>query len=166
VNALPHLASDFFAWLWYTSEQSGGQIDLDGQSIRIWVDDLLAFRSPGQDSSRAVLTGDDAPRGAEARAALVSGKVLRELRLRVDHDDREYALTLRAPDLDIAGLVLPPHAAEAEDEAATLHARMESFEAIWSLVTRLYRSFAAVRTSDAWRDDVVPDLVGWLTEAP
>lgn len=166
MNALPHLASEFFAWLWYTSERTGGQLNLQGEDIRFWVDDLLAFRAPGQDSSRAVLTGDDAPRGAEARAALVGGKVLREIRLRVDIQDREYALTLRAPSLDVAGLVLPPVEGEAEDAAAALHARMEALEEIWGVVGRLYNEFAAARTSEQWSDTIVPDLVGWLSGNP
>ncbi len=166
MSALPHLASEFFAWLWYTSERTGGQLTLQGEEIRFWVDDLLAFRAPGQDRSRAVLTGDDAPRGAEARAALIGGKVLREIRLRVDLQDREYALTLRAPCLEVAGLVLPPMEGEGEDAAAALHARMEALEEIWTVIARLYREFATVRTSDHWMDSVVPDLVDWLAGTP
>lgn len=166
MSALPHLASDFFAWIWYHTEATGGEMTVEGQTIRIWVDDRLAFHAPSEDRSRAVLTGDDAPRGAEARAALIGGKVIREIRLRIDKDTAEFGLTLRAPNLDIAGLVLPPMEGEGGDEAATLHIRMGALEELWFIIAGLYRQFSAVRTSAAWRDEVVPDLVRWLTDTP
>ena len=54
MSALPHLASDFFAWLWYTTETTGGHIELNGRSLQIWVDDRIAFRSPSEETARAV----------------------------------------------------------------------------------------------------------------
>ena len=166
MSALPHLASDFFAWLWYTTETTGGSVELNGRSLQIWVDDRIAFRSPSEETARAVLTGSDAPRGREARAALGTGKVIREFRLRIGWEDREYGVTLTAPMLDMRGLLLPPLPEDAGDDADVLYARMEALEAVWSIVGDLYRSFAEVRTSAQWADEVVPGVAGWVAQAP
>jgi len=164
MSALPHLASDFFAWLWYTTESSGGHLELDGREIQIWVDDRIAFRSPSEEQARAVLTGADAPRGAEARAALGSGKVIREFRLVVAWEGREYRVTLVAPALDMRALMLPPIPEDAGDSADLLYARMEALDELWSVIGTLYRRFARVRTTDAWSEQVVPGVRSWLSE--
>jgi len=165
MSALPHLASDFFAWLWFTTEAGGGHVDLNGKEIQIWVDDRISFRSPSEEAARSVLTGTDAPRGREARAALGGGKVIREFRLRIAWDDREYGVTLTAPSLDMRGLLLPPLPEDVGDDADLLYARMEAVEAIWSVIGELYRRFAEVRTSDVWKDEVVPGVAEWLAES-
>jgi hypothetical protein len=164
MSALPHLASDFFAWLWYTTESSGGHLEIDGREVQIWVDDRIAFRSPSEEATRSVLTGADAPRGAEARAALGGGKVIREFRLRIAWEGREYGVTLVAPSLDMRGLVLPPVAEDVGDGADVLYARMASIEQLWAALGALYERFARVRTSNAWAGEVIPGVQGWLSE--
>jgi len=164
MSALPHLSSDFFAWLWYTTEISGGHLELNGAELQIWVDDRLSFRSPSEEQAGALLTGSDAPRGAEAKAALSAGKVIRELRLRIAWQDREYGVTLAGPGLDMRGLTLPPVPGEVGDEADVLYARMEAVEQLWRVIATLYQRFAKVRTTDAWSDEVLPGVVTWLSE--
>jgi hypothetical protein len=160
-DSLPHLATEFFTWLWWASEAGGGRIDVDGEEIIIWVDDRLAFRLPSEDAARAVLTGADTARAAEAKAALASGKIIKEVRLRLQWADREYGFTLKGAGLDVGGLVLPPLPEEG-DEQDRLMVRMEAIEALWAILGALYRKFAAIRTADAWADEVVPSVHSWL----
>jgi len=99
---VPHLAPEFYTWLWYRSDQSGGSFDLDGGDnpvgrIELWVDDRLAFRVPGDKKVSAVLTGDNPAESLEAKAALYGGKVLHEVRLRIKRDERDFAVTLKGP---------------------------------------------------------------------
>jgi hypothetical protein len=164
MSNLPHLTSDFFAWLWYTTEAQGGTITLNDRELQVWVDDRIAFRSLSEESTRSVLTGPDAPRGREARAALGTGKVVREFRLRIAWEDREFSVTLSAPALDMSGLLLPPLIEDAGDDADLLYARMEAVEMVWGIVGELYKEFAKVRTSDEWTDQVVPSVANWVTE--
>jgi hypothetical protein len=162
MSSLPHLSTEFFTWLWYASEQGGGQLVVDGEEIIIWVDDRLAFHTPAEHSARAVLTGADTAQAAEAKAALAGGKVIREVRLRIQWADREYGLTLRGDSIDLAGLVLPPLVVDGGDEADRLYARMESVEALWAVLGALYRDFATIRTSERWTEDLVPGVQRWL----
>jgi len=160
-DSLPHLSTEFFTWLWWASEHGGGRIDVDGEEIILWVDDRLAFRLPSEDASRAVLTGADTARAAEAKAALAAGKVIKEVRLRLQWADREYGFTLKGTGLDVGGLVLPA-LPEDGDEQDRLMVRMEAIEALWAVLGALYRQFAEVRTQAAWTDEVVPAVQAWL----
>ncbi len=160
-ETLPHLSTEFFTWLWWASEQGGGRIDLDGEEIILWVDDRLAFRLPSEDASRAVLTGADTARAAEAKAALAAGKVIKEVRLRIQWADREYGVTLKGARLDVGGLVLPALPDDG-DEQDRLMARMESIEALWAVLGALYQRFARVRVDDEWHKEIVPSVEQWL----
>jgi hypothetical protein len=160
-DSLPHLSTEFFTWLWWASEQGGGRLTVDGEEIILWVDDRLAFRLPSEDASRAVLTGADTARAAEAKAALAAGKVIKEMRLRIQWADREYGVTLKGARLDVGGLVLPA-LPEDGDEQDRLMIRMEAIEALWAVLGALYRRFAAVRVADEWHEQVVPGIERWL----
>ena len=101
--ALPHLTAEFFVWLWFASEREGGTMDV-GEGVGLidfWVDERLSFRSPDEDKPRAVLTGENTSTSAEARAALASGKVVRDLQLHLRREEREYSVTLRGAHLDV-----------------------------------------------------------------
>lgn len=161
MDSLPHLSTEFFTWLWWATEQGGGRLTVDGEEIIVWVDDRMAFRLPSEDASRAVLTGADTARAAEAKAAMAAGKIIKELRVRLQWADREYGFTLKGSGLDVTGLVLPALPDEG-DEQDRLMVRMESIEALWAVLGAIYRQFAAVRTGAEWEREVVPSIQAWL----
>ena len=85
---LPHLAGEFYTWLWWSSEVQGAVFSLPdpvGQ-IELWVDERLAFRNADDTKVTAVMTGEAPSTSLEARAALAGW--LRDGRLRV----REHVL--------------------------------------------------------------------------
>lgn len=161
-ESLPHLSTEFFTWLWWATEQNGGKLDVDGEEIILWVDDRMAFRLPSEDASRAVLTGADTARAAEAKAAMAAGKIIKEVRVRLQWADREYGFTLKGAGLDVGGLVLPA-LPEDGDEQDRLMVRMEAIEALWAVLGAIYRQFAVVRTSEDWDSEAVPAIQAWLT---
>ncbi len=163
---LPHLTIEFFVWLWYASEREGGTFHL-GESVGVadaWIDERLSFRSVDEDKARAVLTGEDTASSAEARAALASGKVVRDLQMHIRREEREYTVTLRGPNLDFAGLKLPPHEPSGEEEL--LYERMYLYEDLWAVVGALYQRFALERTSESWHNTILPAMRAWAGGAP
>jgi len=159
---LPHLTVEFFVWLWFASERDGGTMSL-GEPIGVvdvWVEERLSFRAPEEDRARAVFTGENTGSAMEARAALAAGKVVRDLQLHVRREEREYTVTLRGPHLDLAGVKLPPHAPEGEDEL--LYERMYLYEDLWYVLGGLYRRFAVERVAPAWRAQTLPALRHWV----
>ena len=158
----PHVASEFYLWLWYTSDLTGGTYALgDGSSVQFWVDDRLAFRSAGEDKVSAVLTGDNPGSTLEARAAVRGGKVLRDVRLAIRREDREYFVTLRGPAVELAAAKVPG-LVRTGDEAEILYERMFLYEELHWVIAQLFRRFAEERAGDTWRGSVVPAMREWL----
>ena len=159
---LPHLAGEFYAWLWWASEVQGAVFDLGdpvGQ-IELWVDARLAFRNADDTKVTAVMTGEAPSTSLEARAALAGGKVLNELRVGVRRDDREFTVTLKGPAMHTTGLKLPQVMSEGKDEV--LYDRMFLYSELMLVITGLYRTFAEKRISGEWEQDVLPSLRRWI----
>lgn len=161
--ALPHLSLEFFVWLWYASERDGGTMNLGDEAgvCDVWVEERLSFRPPDEDRARAVLTGENASGSLEARAALASGKVVKDLQLHLRREEREYTVTIRGPHLDIAGAKFPTHATDGEGEL--LFERMYLYEELWFIVGALYRRFAEERTASTWHSRALPSIRRWVS---
>lgn len=162
----PHVCAEFFLWLWYVSEVDRGLVDLGGEvgEVQFWVDDRLSFRTPGEDKATAVLTGERPTEAPEARAALGGGKVLRDLKMVLRREDREYTVTLKGgPRLSIAGARLPAQV-KTGDPAEILYDRMFLYEELHFFVAALFRRFAEERTAPRWQAETLPGLRRWVAD--
>lgn len=161
-GAPPHVAAEFYLWLWYRSEVGRGHLDFGGEAgeVDFWVDDRIAFRAVGEDRVSAVLTGDNPSTTPEARAALAGGKVLREIKLAVRRADREYTVSLKGARVEVGGAKLPG-LVKGGDEAELVYERFFLYEELHFVIAQLFRAFAAERTGEEWRERVLPDLRRW-----
>ena len=159
---LPHVAGEFYTWLWWTSETRGSSFELAAPvgTIDLWVDERLAFRNPDDTKLTAVMTGENPASTLEAKAALAGGKVLQELRVGMRRDDREYLCTLKGPAMHLQGLKLPQVVDEGGEEL--IFERMHLYEEAVLMVEGLFKAFTVVRTSDAWVEEVLPALHDWV----
>ncbi|MFK7930569.1 MAG: hypothetical protein AB8H79_20455 [Myxococcota bacterium] len=159
---LPHLAPEFYLWLWWRSETGGGSFDLGEEAGRIdlWIDDRLAFRIPGDKKVTAVLTGENPSESLEAKAALYGGKVLNEVRLRIKRDDRDFVVTLKGPELHMTRISLPQALQDSPEEA--IYDRLFLYDELWFVIGSLFQTFTDERLSDAWAEDTVPALRAWV----
>jgi hypothetical protein len=166
-GAPPHVASEFYLWLWYRSETGAGHLELgeDGGAVDFWVDDRLSFRAAGEDRVSAVLTGENPSTTPEARAALAGGKVLRDLKLALRRGENEYQVVLRGSRVEISGAKLPGLMKNA-DEAELVYERMFLYEELHFVLAGLFRAFAAVRCAPDWRERTLPDLRRWAAARP
>jgi hypothetical protein len=161
----PQLAAEFYAWLWWRSEQREGIIDVGGEvgRITLWMDDKLAFRSADETKVSATMTGVNPSRQLAARAALRDGKVLQEVRIGLRRDDREFSLTVKGPGVDIAKVKLP-QAVDGKGEEA-LYDRMFLYDELHLVLGRLFSTFAADRSASTWASDTLPKIRQWVNEA-
>jgi len=160
---LAHLPSEFMTWIWYASVRDGGSMNLgaDAGWVDVWVDDRIAFRAAGDDRPRAVMTGENAAEALESRAALAGGRVVKELKLAIRRDDREFSVTLKNPTLDVAAVKLP--GSMTGDEA--IYERMALYEELSYLVAALLRVFAVERTAEDYKSTTLPRMRAWVGEA-
>ena len=159
---VPHITGEFYAWLWWSSEQRGGSFDLGDPigRVDVWVDERLAFRSPDDTKVAAVMTGENPAASLEARAALAGGKVLQEIRVGMRRDDREFFATLKGAAAHLTGVKLPQVVNEGGEEV--LYDRIHLYEEICFIVAGLFREFARLRTGEAWQSEVLPSLQSWI----
>ncbi len=159
---LPHVASEFYAWVWWASEQRGGVFQLGDElgQVDVWVDERLAFRSPEDTKVSAVMTGENPSASIEARAALAGGKVLQEVRLGLRRDDREFFVTLKGPAAHLQGLKLPQ--VVTDGDAEVVFERLHLYEEAVLIVGGLFRAYAEARNGPAWGDEVLPGLRAWI----
>ncbi len=146
---VPHVAGEFYAWLWWASERNGAVFDLPepvGQ-VELWIDERLAFRYPDDTRLAAVMTGENPAASLESRAALAGGKVLQEIRVGLRRDDREFFCTLKGPSAHLQGLKLPQVVTEGGEEV--LYDRIHLYDELCFVLSGLFQEFARVRTSDA-----------------
>lgn len=158
----PHTASEFYTWLWWSSEQTEGVFDLGGEigKIELWVDDRIAFRLPASNKPSAVMSGENPGAALESRAALAGGKVLHDLRVAIRRDDREFSATLKGPGMDLQRVRLPQAIEGAGEDA--LFDRMFLYEELQTILGELFKQFAAARASKAWENTVLPGLKAWV----
>ncbi len=162
---VPHVAGEFYTWLWWRSEVDGAHFALPDPvgDVELWVDERLAFRNPDDTRVSAVMTGENPAATLEARAALAGGKVLQELRFGLRREDREYFATLKGPAMHLQATKLPQVVTDGGEEV--LYERVHLYEELCFVLAGLFRAFCAVRTDSAWQDDVLPALHDWVLGA-
>lgn len=159
---LPHIAGEFYVWLWWASEVQSSSFDLADPigSVDCWVDERLAFRQVGETKVTAIMTGEDSSTSLEARAALAGGKILNDIRIFIRRDDREFSVTLKGPEVHTTGVKLPQVVSDGEEEV--LYDRMFLYAELTMIIGALFERFAEQRTSDAWNEEVLPAMREWV----
>lgn len=172
-NTYPHIATEFFTWLLYQSEVDEQRFSIEGiGEVEVLLQDRLSFQSGEQNSGKAVISGEDAPASAETKAALISGKLLTDIKLLLRLEVATYMLTLRGDLLDIGSLkqvnedLDEPVEVFQEDDSkeAQLLLRMAEYEDIMTILRTLFRRFAERRTQDNWHYEEVQSMRRWVHE--
>jgi hypothetical protein len=156
------VAGEFYAWIWWSSEQLGSAFALGAPvgDVDVWVDEKLAFRNAEDGKIAAVMTGENPAGSLEARAALAGGKVLNEIRLGVRREDREYFVTLKGPAMHVTALKLPQVVVQGGEEV--VYERVHLYEELCFVLAALLRQFAHRRTGPDWESSVLPELHAWI----
>ena len=169
----PHIAPEFYAWLLYQSEVETKHFDVEGIGpVEILLEDRLAFTGDGEEKSRTVITGDRAAASAETKAALISGKVISDVKLLLRLPGNTYLLTLKGDLCDISSLKQVSEDAddptivieEGDTKEAFLLLRMQEYEDIVGILQTLFRSFVAERASDDWYHTTLQEMRKWVHE--
>jgi hypothetical protein len=165
-GAPPHVAAEFYLWLWWQSDTGGGSLSVEeGEDIDFWVDDRIAFRPAGEEKVTAVMTGDNPGSAPEARAAVAGGKVLRDVKLAIRRGEREYQVTLRGTGIEITAAKLPG-LLKGGDVEELLYERAFLYEELHWIIGQLFRAFSDARTAPTWRSEAIPELRAWAAARP
>ncbi len=110
------LNKEFLTWLWFFAENHPGALqaeaqDSNKQTFYIWIDDRLILESHHRGTAKShqnVFKGGDPSHSPEASVALLSGKVVKELKLGCKIlPYGEFSAILSGTDLNPRSLTLP-----------------------------------------------------------
>ena len=169
----PHIAPEFYVWLLYQSEVQDESFQVEGIGpVELYLQDRLSFTSSDGENARAVITGEDAPNSAETKAALITGKILSDVKVILKLPASSYMLTLKGDLCDISSLKRVNEDADApadvieEDDSldAFLLLRMREYEDIVRILETLFRAFVAERASDDWHTTTLQEMRRWVHE--
>jgi hypothetical protein len=179
---------EFLLWLWFESELLDATLSTRAHgSFGFWLEKRLLL-SAGKQSTR--ITAPSPGLGREAKEALLAGQLPESAGIRITRGDDETSFQFNAERLAIIGLKLntvldqapEPEPADlvaelkgqrrgraaksgpARDEDADyekFYERMQLTQSLEAVIEALYADFLALRLSDSWSRDVVPQLRAW-----
>ncbi len=146
------LGSEFLTWLWYVGEKNNGEFKLsDGQTIEVWLDDMLTLESLMADSRENTLKGRSPSTSEEAKTALKTGKKVSRAKIRICKEEREWSFLVKSRQLDPAGVKLPAVLSRTDEERVL--ERLYLLEELDGMLADLYTGFLKLRLSAGWDEE-------------
>ena len=155
----------FLTWLWYGSEMRSGLIDVpDVGEIAYRIEDPLSLVMEGLGAHETVLKKGNPMHGAETRAALLSGKMLKKANIFFARGEEEWSCSFDADTFVFRGLKLPP--TESYDRIGRFQERMILLDVFRRIFFLLYGRFVRERADPAAWANAVAEIRTWTKERP
>lgn len=153
INHTRFLGREFLNWLWYRSVAQEGLFTCGDRQIEVWFDAKISLEALGDVREQSVIKSECPTDTDEARAALQAGKHVAEARLRVIHEQKQWAVTVKGEELLMSGLKIPALLSKEDDDQ--VYERFYLMEELEDLVDDLFAQFIGLRLDDdAWREEV------------
>lgn len=160
------LGCEFLTWLWWATETQGGTFPRPGYgAITAAVEGPLTLADAEASGAKQVRLDKGMPTAsAEAKAALLAGKVLKRARVLIAADaDHVFGFTLDGEDFSFRATKLPPAETLSADDR--LVERYEALLLLWALFGELFRQFLeAWKDEAAWKESTVERIREWVQE--
>ena len=155
---------DFLTWLAYKSDDRAGKLELaSGETFSIWVDRKIVLEDDRPAPPNIVSYAGDDFTNLEIKAAVRSGKKVREARLRIEQGQNTWTFTLRGDRMEVAGLKIDmPRAADSDEQ---FFGRIVSIESLNKLLDGLYTDFLMDVHGSQWKAKGYRHFQKWLKTA-
>jgi hypothetical protein len=154
------LGNEFLLWLWYILDAESDTIALaDGSEVTVMLTRILVLECPRGQTGRESIYSEGPARLPEARRAIQSGKLPRQVGMILVRHDQQYELTLHAETLTVTGAKLP--ATEAEEDQARRDERIGQIRHLRETLDLLYDAFGRRRFGADWTKDLAK-IQKWL----
>ena len=152
---------DFLTWFWFVSEARGGLVAVPQLgSFGLLLEGPLTFVMEGGGAHEVILRKGEPRLGAEAKAALLSGKKLKRAKITLARGDQTWACTLDAENFVFRGLRLPP--TEQVDAVSRFQDRLRLIELFQDAFLGLYDQFLDERNNAASWKKTIAELQRWV----
>lgn len=153
INSTRYLGREFLTWLWYRSATQNGVFDLPDGAVEVWFDARLTLEAQGDIKEQNVIKAESPTETSEAHAALLTGKLVSDARLRVVNGQKQWSFALKGDTLGLSGIKIPALLSREDDDQ--LYERFMLIEELEDTVTALYRQFMELRLDDdLWRLEI------------
>ncbi len=163
------LGKEFLTWLWYYIEEEGGTFEVE-QAINkktieaeIWIDDKITFESTGSDTARHSLFGGNPSDSLEATAALLTGKIVSELKLGLHIGEDQYKFGLSAKDLTPKSITIPKEPTSGDRYSAALF-RIGHLDTLMRCQDAIFSQFVNTRIQASWEEESLQNLRSWISQ--
>lgn len=165
LNEKMFLGQEFLTWLWWLCEQET-PLELEpGRPVELLLGDrLLLGPVQGREGTRLTVKGSEQTL-AEAREGLRRGKLVESLKLGLLVDGEEMWLNLKAADLGVSGLKLPPvrgGEGDERDEAGLWLERIALIDLAVSTLDALFQRFIEQRVAPGPENPLRAVLKEWI----
>jgi hypothetical protein len=155
-----YLGREFLTWLWFLSDSQKHEVDIPGHGrFKLTLDDKLVLSSSGGSVHENSLKGPTPAYAAEARTALLSGKLVHEAKFILQNEDKQWMWTMKAEDLAPRSVKLPP-VAEADAESH-MGRRIEHMQLLTEVIDHLFKDYMSRRLTKQFADEMVR-MSEWL----
>ena len=155
------LGQEFLTWLWYKSEERGGAVLVPeiGQDILVVFEKHMLLEYGEGEAKENVVCRGLMTELREARAGLALGKKPEQARIRIQRDEHEWSLTLKARIFEFQSVRLPKTEIGADgannpDDPLALEGllldQIGLFETAVRTVDQLFRMFLERRCGAEW----------------
>lgn len=153
INYTSFLGREFLTWLWYRSDTREGLFTIDDNTVEVWFDAKLTLEAQGDLKESNVVKAENPTDTDEAHAALLTGKLVTEARLRVIVEQKQWGATVKADNIGLSSVKLPALLSREDDDQ--LYERFFLMEEIEDIVDALFDQFIAVRLNDStWKKEI------------
>ena len=162
MSDLSHIGREFLTWLWWTTEQSGPAVEVDGVGpVAITFAKRLQLSSLGAMREDSTVVSEAPSLADEARIALKTGKKVAKASLMLDLEEQHFEVTVDAATFAFTGVKLPT--VTQEDEAARIADRIAALDGLEAIIDALYLRFGQLRRDEqAWHQTRV-EIHDWIT---
>ena len=151
---------DFLTWLWYFSEEEGGEINVkDYAKFAMMIDGPLSFVADGEGALETVVRKGNPLKSAEARAALNVGKKLKKAKLLFCRADEMWTTCFDADNFTFSATSLPE--GEEMDYASRFAERINNLRILKTVFRAYYDHFLLQTQEDNWPSKI-DKIKGWV----
>lgn len=158
-----YLGREFFTWLLWRTNTGGPITDVDGEQVIALVVGRIVLKGLAGDATELTVKGALSAYSEVVRSAIARGLLPHTMRLRLQHGERGFEVTVDAEHLGFSGASLPKVLSETDDDKVA--ERLYLTELLARIVEALLGEFLKVRASRKWRSKVVPSIREWAEEA-
>lgn len=164
-NRFAFLGLEFLTWLWFMIENHPDRLNAWGGDLAsLVIGNRLILENRNHESVETIaIKGDDAGL-EEGMTALGKGALVSEMNLGATIGDYEWHFTIRGEGLSITNLKTPETEAmtSSEELEGVLLEKISLYERAVVLTETLFNKFIRLRLSEAWREEVVPEMRTWI----